>query len=88
MGNNPIAFGWHSAGERPLVFDFATSAVARGEVERMGRAATELPPGWAIDAAGEPTSDLAQALAAASLPFGGHKASALSMMVELVARDR
>jgi len=85
MGTNPIAFGWPRAGERPFVFDFATSAVARGEIELMGRAGKALPTGWAIDAAGEPTLDPAQALAGALLPFGGYKGSALSMMVELIA---
>jgi delta1-piperideine-2-carboxylate reductase len=85
MGTNPIAFGWPRAGQRPFVFDFATSAVARGEVELMGRAGKALPLGWAIDAAGKPTLDPAQALAGALLPFGGHKGSALSMMVELIA---
>jgi LDH2 family malate/lactate/ureidoglycolate dehydrogenase len=85
MGTNPVAFGWPRAGERPFVFDFATSAVARGEIELMGRAGKALPPGWAIDAAGEPTLDPAQALAGALLPFGGYKGSALSMMVELIA---
>jgi delta1-piperideine-2-carboxylate reductase len=85
MGTNPIAFGWPRAGQRPFVFDFATSAVARGEIELMGRAGKALPPGWAIDAAGEPTLDPAKALAGALLPFGGHKGSALSMMVELIA---
>jgi delta1-piperideine-2-carboxylate reductase len=85
MGTNPIAFGWPRAGERPFVFDFATSAVARGEIELMGRAGKALPPGWGIDAAGEPTLDPAQALAGALLPFGGYKGSALSMMVELIA---
>ena len=85
MGTNPIAFGWPRAAERPFVFDFATSAVARGEIELMGRAGTALPPGWGIDAAGQPTLDPAQALAGALLPFGGYKGSALSMMVELIA---
>lgn len=85
MGTNPIGFGWPRAGERPFVFDFATSAVARGEIELRGRAGKALPPGWGIDAAGEPTLDPAQALAGALLPFGGYKGSALSMMVELIA---
>ena len=49
------------------------------------RAGKAVPPGWAIDAAGEPTLNAAQALAGALLPFGGHKGSALSMMVELIA---
>jgi delta1-piperideine-2-carboxylate reductase len=85
MGTNPIAFGWPRAGERPFVFDVATSVVARGEIELMGRAGKSLPPGWAIDAAGESTLEPTQALAGALLPFGGYKGSALSMMVELIA---
>ena len=67
------------------LFDFATSAGARGEIELMGRAGKALPPGWAIDAAGAPTLDPAHALAGALLPFGGHKGAALSMLVELIA---
>lgn len=85
MGTNPIAFGWPRVGARSFVFDFATSAVARGEIELMGRVGKALPPGWGIDAAGEPTLDPSQALAGALLPFGGYKGSALSMMVELIA---
>ncbi len=85
MGTNPIAFGWPRPGQPPFVFDFATSAVARGEIELMRRAGKALPPGWGIDAAGAPTLDPAEALAGALLPFGGYKGSALSMMVELIA---
>ena len=48
MGTNPIAFGWPRVGARPFVFDFATSAVARGEIELLGRAGKALPLGWGI----------------------------------------
>lgn len=85
MGTNPIAFGWPRGEKRSFIFDFATSAVARGEIELMGRAGKTLPPGWGIDAGGEPTLDPQAALAGALLPFGGYKGSALSMMVELIA---
>ena len=85
MGTNPIAFGWPRAGAHSFIFDFATSVVARGEIELMGRAGKALPPGWGIDADGQPTLEPTQALAGALLPFGGYKGSALSMMVELIA---
>ncbi|MCZ8109159.1 MAG: Ldh family oxidoreductase [Burkholderiales bacterium] len=85
MGTNPIAFGWPGGDGRPFMFDFATSVVARGEIELMSRAGKPLPPGWGIDASGEPTLDPSSALAGALLPFGGYKGSALSMMVELLA---
>ena len=84
MGTNPIAFGWPRP-DGAFVFDFATSAAARGEVELRRLASENLPPGWALDATGQPTTDPAQALRGALLPFGGAKGSALSMMVELIA---
>lgn len=85
MGTNPIAFGWPRPEGGAYLFDFATSAAARGEVELKRNAGEQLPEGWAIDDAGNPTTDPAKALEGALLPFGGHKGSALSMMVELVA---
>jgi len=85
LGTNPFAFGWPRPGQNPYVFDFATSVVARGEIELYHRAGKQLPPGWAVDAQGNPTTDPAEALTGAMLPFGGHKGSAISTMVELLA---
>ncbi|MEB0076624.1 Ldh family oxidoreductase [Pseudomonas sp. CCI3.2] len=85
FGTNPIAFGWPRAGQHPFVFDFATSAVARGEIELHRRAGKEIPLGWGLDAQGLPTADPAAALSGAMLTFGGHKGSALAAMVELLA---
>lgn len=84
FGTNPIAFAWPRAGKDPFVFDFATSATARGEIELHRRAGTEIDPGLAIDPAGKPTTNPAEALKGAMLTFGGHKGSALSAMVELL----
>ncbi|UOM35355.1 Ldh family oxidoreductase [Acuticoccus sp. I52.16.1] len=85
FGTNPFAFGWPRPGGIPYVFDFATSVAARGEVELHARAGTPLPEGWAIDVAGNPTTSPSEALAGALLPFGGHKGSAISTMIELLA---
>ncbi|QLH16937.1 Ldh family oxidoreductase (plasmid) [Paracoccus pantotrophus] len=85
MGTNPIGFGWPRPDGAPFIFDFATSAAARGEVELKRLAGEPIPAGWGIDADGRPTRDPAEALSGALLPFGGHKGSALSMMVELIA---
>jgi len=84
MGTNPFAFGWPRKGN-PYVFDFATSVVARGEIELHHIAGKPLPEGWAVDADGVATTDPAAALNGALLPFGGHKGSAISMMIELLA---
>lgn len=85
LGTNPIAFGWPRRNKPPFVFDFATSMVARGEIELYRRAGDPLPDGWAIDAEGTPTNRPEDALAGALLPFGVHKGSAISIMVELLA---
>jgi len=84
LGTNPFAFGWPRPGTTPYVFDFATSVAARGEIELHRRAGKPLPEGWAIDAAGAPTTDPVAALAGAMLPFGGHKGSAIGTMIELL----
>ncbi|MDO5370274.1 Ldh family oxidoreductase [Paracoccus sp. (in: a-proteobacteria)] len=85
MGTNPVAFGWPRPDGGAYVFDFATSAAARGEVELKLLAGEPVPLGWGVDPEGRPTTDPAAVLSGALLPFGGHKGSALSMMVELIA---
>jgi LDH2 family malate/lactate/ureidoglycolate dehydrogenase len=86
FGTNPIAFGWPRAGQDPFVFDFATSAIARGDIELYRRAGKAIPEGWGVDAQGQPTTDANVVLdSGAMLTFGGHKGSALAAMVELIA---
>src|SRR5690554_210256 len=86
FGTNPIAFAAPRADGQPLVFDLATSAIAHGDVQIAAREGRELPPGYGVDSAGRATCDPKAILdGGALLPFGGHKGSALSMMVELLA---
>lgn len=85
FGTNPIAFGWPRAGQPPFVFDFATSAVARGEIELHRRAGKSIPLDWGYDAEGYPSIDPKAVLDGAMRTFGGHKGSALAAMVELLA---
>jgi delta1-piperideine-2-carboxylate reductase len=85
FGTNPIAFAWPRPGRFPYVFDFATSAIARGDIELHRRAGKTIPLDWAVDANGQPTDDPAAAMRGAMMTFGGYKGSALSAMVELLA---
>lgn len=84
FGTNPIAFGWPRPGPYPLVFDFATSAIARGDLELHCRTGTPLPSGCGVDADGHPSIDPVAIAGGAMRTFGGHKGSALAMMVELM----
>ncbi len=85
FGTNPIAFGWPRPGRAPFVFDFATSAVARGEIELHRRAGKAIPLDWGYDAGGNPSADAKAVLDGAMRTFGAHKGSALAAMVELVS---
>lgn len=85
LGTNPIAFGWPRPGPNPYVFDFATSAIARGDLELHRRAGQPLPEGCGVSADGMPSTDPIAVARGAMLAFGGHKGSALSTMVELMA---
>lgn len=86
FGTNPIAFAAPREQGEPLVFDLATSAIANGDVQIAAREGKQLPPGYGVDRAGQPTCDPKAILdGGALLPFGGYKGSALSMMVELLA---
>lgn len=86
LGTNPFAFGWPRTGEQyPYIFDFATSAVARGDIELAHRENRELPIGWGIDSSGRPSQSPTAVLEGAMLTFGGHKGSALSTMIELIS---
>lgn len=84
-GTNPMAFAWPRLNKPPVVFDQASSASARGEIQLRLRDGKPLPEGWAVGPDGKPTTDPKEALAGAQLPFGGVKGAAIAMMVELLA---
>jgi (2R)-3-sulfolactate dehydrogenase (NADP+) len=67
------------------MIDMATSAVARGKIASYAGRGEELPPGWALDAAGQPTTDPAAALSGLLAPMGGAKGFALALLVEALA---
>lgn len=84
-GTNPIAFGWPRKSGPPIVFDQASSVMARGEVMLAAREGRDLPPGVGVDEQGVPTTDPDEVLKGAMLAFGGYKGSSIAMMVELLA---
>lgn len=85
FGTNPLSFSWPRAGKPPMVADLATAAMAQGELQLAAKAGEKVPQGVGLDAKGHPTQDPAEILAGAQLPFGGHKGSAIALLVELLA---
>jgi delta1-piperideine-2-carboxylate reductase len=84
-GTNPFAFGWPRGSSPPMIFDQASSVVARGEVMLAAREGHSLAAGVGVDADGNPSTDPDEVLKGALLAFGGHKGSSIAMMVELLA---
>nr|WP_298251109.1 Ldh family oxidoreductase [uncultured Halomonas sp.] len=86
LGTNPIAFGWPYPSDAPFIFDFATSTIARGDIELYRREGKAIPEAWGVDRHGAPCSDPAEVLDhGAMTTFGEHKGSALAIMIELMA---
>lgn len=84
LGTNPVAAAFPRRNAPPLVVDLALSEVARGRIMVAAKAGQPIPQGWALDAAGNPTSDATAALDGAMLPMGGAKGAALALVVELL----
>lgn len=84
-GTNPMAFAWPRPGRHPLVFDQASSSLARGEIMIAAREGHAVPPGTGIDAEGRDTTDPKAILdGGAQLPFGGYKGASIALMIELL----
>jgi (2R)-3-sulfolactate dehydrogenase (NADP+) len=85
FGTNPIAFACPLPERAPIVVDLSLSKVARGNILAAKQKGEAIPEGWAVDAAGRPTTDPEAALAGTMLPLGDAKGTALALMVELLA---
>lgn len=98
LGTNPIAFGAPTGTGWPLVLDMSTSTVASNKVRAYALRKQPLPPGWVLDAAGNPMVDPHQARAQVTseqagglTPLGGtedlrnHKGYGLAIMVQVLS---
>jgi delta1-piperideine-2-carboxylate reductase len=86
LGTSPMGFACPRPGRLPLVWDQASSVMAQGDVLLAAERGEQLPPGVGLDADGEPTTNPRALLDGGSaLPFGGHKGSAIALMIEVVA---
>ncbi|MBM9593865.1 Ldh family oxidoreductase [Roseitranquillus sediminis] len=82
FGTNPVAFGFPSDGD-PIIMDTALSSVMVSEATLAARLDRKLDEGKAYGPDGQPTRDPTEALAGAFTVWGGHKGSALGVMIQL-----
>ncbi|HXS98365.1 MAG TPA: Ldh family oxidoreductase [Candidatus Limnocylindrales bacterium] len=81
IGTNPICMALPG----PWLLDMATTTVAAGRIfKAMINNQPEIPPGWAFDSEGVPTTDTAKAYKGMLMPLGGYKGSGLGLMVEIL----
>lgn len=85
FGNNPIAIGIPRQGSPPLLLDMALSVAPRGKIGLTVQEGRSLEPGWILDAAGRPTTDLHDLAAGLGVPIGDHKGYGLALMMEVLA---
>lgn len=90
MGTNPLCMAFPATND-PILVDMTSSVVAEGKIRVKRNRGESLPPGWILDAEGNPSTNPADFYGpprGAILPFGGeagHKGFALSMAVELLS---
>lgn len=85
LGTNPIAMTI-PGDDAPLMHaDFSTSAVALGKITMAKAAGEPIPPGWAVDTDGQPTTDPEAALKGALVSAAGPKGWAFGLLVEVMA---
>lgn len=89
FGTNPICMAVPPApgqSDEPWLLDMATTTVAANKIFRAHiNQQPEIPPGWALDSEGVPTTSTAAAYHGGLLaPLGGYKGYGLAMLVEIL----
>ena len=85
FGTNPMGFGFPTEKE-PIVFDMASSAITWYGLVLAKSRGEKIPANVAIDSNGKITTDPAEAMDGALLPFDrSYKGSGIGMIVEILA---
>lgn len=87
FGTNPVAAIFPRRNNDPLMIDLSLSEVARGKVMVAAKEGKAIPSGWALDKAGNPTTDAKAALEGSMLAVGSTtstKGAMLALIVELL----
>ncbi len=85
FGTNPICVAVPAGRERPVIYDGATSVAAIGKIVLAAKKGETIPPTWATDPEGRPTTDPDVAASGTLLPMGEYKGYGLALMVDVLA---
>jgi len=85
IGTNPWSVAAPAGQRAPFVVDMANTGVARGKIYLARNKRLPIPLGWAINSAGEPTTDPQEAIDGIILPMAEHKGYAIAAMVDMLS---
>jgi LDH2 family malate/lactate/ureidoglycolate dehydrogenase len=85
IGTNPWSVAAPAGSRAPFVVDMAATGVARGKIYLARNKGLPIPLGWAINNAGEPTTDPQEAIDGIILPMAEHKGYAIAAMVDMLS---
>jgi LDH2 family malate/lactate/ureidoglycolate dehydrogenase len=85
VGTNPWSWAAPGGSHAPMVLDIANTGVARGKIYLARQKGLPIPEGWAISAAGAPTTDPAEAIEGIILPMAQHKGYAIAVIMDMLS---
>lgn len=85
IGNNPWSIAAPAGRYPTMVLDIANTAVARGKLYLAKQRGESIPAGWAMDPAGQQTTDPAEGILGNILPMAGHKGYAIATMMDVLS---
>src|SRR5699024_7973618 len=83
FGTNPIAYGFPSANNPPVILDMATSNVAFGKILHAREKGESIPDSWVINSEGQPTTDPNEV--SVLLPIAGPNGYGLGLVVYVLS---
>lgn len=85
LGTNPLAVGVPGESGGRILLDMSASVVAKGKIIPYLRRGNAIPPGWALDVNGSPTTDPKDAWDGLILPFAGPKGSGFAVIMDILS---
>lgn len=85
IGTNPWSIAAPAGRHGVAVMDIANTAVARGKIYLAAERGEDIPPTWAADEQGVPTTNAKDAIHGLILPMAGHKGYVISFMMDVLS---
>ncbi len=82
--NNPVSYAIPSGKEWPIVLDMAMSVVAKGKIVLAALKNEPIPPSWAMDKEGQPTTVAQAAVDGLLQPIGGYKGYGMALVNDVL----